>query len=156
MSWPRPAAPMTRLKGRVRKKKKENHSELTMPTASQQHTQYVPLEYFPVLLSHDLSIAIFNSTFNGPALVGISLARQLPVFWRLYLALLFYVYALTFPAEVKYIWRHKYQHSVILYICARYALVANVLYLLGIAKKLSTKVCLLYAYMDPWPDPIHT
>lgn len=52
------------------------------------------------------------------------------------IALLYYDYALTFPAEVKYVWGSKFRLSTVLYICCRYALIANVLYLLAIAKKL--------------------
>ncbi|KAF4566251.1 hypothetical protein EYR36_011667 [Pleurotus pulmonarius] len=52
------------------------------------------------------------------------------------LALLFFDYALTFPAEVKYIWGSKMRLSTFLYIFCRYALVANVLYLLAIANQL--------------------
>lgn len=52
------------------------------------------------------------------------------------LALLFYDYALTFPSEVKYIWGSKMRLSTFLYIFCRYALVANVLYLLAIANQL--------------------
>ncbi|KAF7419437.1 hypothetical protein PC9H_002027 [Pleurotus ostreatus] len=51
-------------------------------------------------------------------------------------ALLFYDYALTFPSEVKYIWGSKMRLSTFLYIFCRYALVANVLYLLAIANQL--------------------
>ncbi|THU80940.1 hypothetical protein K435DRAFT_694623, partial [Dendrothele bispora CBS 962.96] len=56
------------------------------------------------------------------------------------LALLFYDYVLTFPMEVKYIWGARYKHSVILYVCCRYALLANVLYLLAISGRLATRV----------------
>lgn len=52
------------------------------------------------------------------------------------IALLFYDYALTLPLEVKYIWGSKVRLSTILYIFCRYALVANVLYLLAIANRL--------------------
>lgn len=55
-------------------------------------------------------------------------------------ALLFYDYALTFPLELRYIWGEKYQHAVVPYIFCRYALLANVLYLLAIAGKLSARV----------------
>ncbi|VDB99865.1 unnamed protein product [Peniophora sp. CBMAI 1063] len=52
------------------------------------------------------------------------------------IALLYYDYALTFPHEVKYIWRgSKRRLLVFLYICCRYALLANVLYLLAISDK---------------------
>ncbi|KAJ7575395.1 hypothetical protein C8J56DRAFT_1007731 [Mycena floridula] len=52
------------------------------------------------------------------------------------LALLYYDYALTFPSEVKHMWRGKRSLSTILYVFCRYALVANLLYLLAIANKL--------------------
>ncbi|KZV72536.1 hypothetical protein PENSPDRAFT_352777 [Peniophora sp. CONT] len=53
------------------------------------------------------------------------------------IALLYYDYALTFPQEVKYIWRgSKKSLLVVLYVSCRYALLANVLYLLAIANKL--------------------
>ncbi|KAJ8523059.1 hypothetical protein ONZ45_g390 [Pleurotus djamor] len=52
------------------------------------------------------------------------------------LALLYYDYTLTFPMEVKYIWGQSFRLSTILYIFCRYALLANVLYLLAIANKL--------------------
>lgn len=55
-------------------------------------------------------------------------------------ALLFYDYALTFPSEVKYIWGSKMRLSTFLYIFCRYALVANVLYLLAIANQLKQGV----------------
>lgn len=52
------------------------------------------------------------------------------------IALLYYDYALTFPAEVKYIWGKKFRISTFLYICCRYALIANVLFLAAIANKI--------------------
>ncbi|KAJ6505059.1 hypothetical protein C8R45DRAFT_894491 [Mycena sanguinolenta] len=52
------------------------------------------------------------------------------------LALLYYAYALTFPREVQYIWNQKFRLSTALYIGCRYALIANILYLLAIADKL--------------------
>ncbi|TFY72518.1 hypothetical protein EVG20_g470 [Dentipellis fragilis] len=52
------------------------------------------------------------------------------------IALVYYDYALTFPAEIKYIWRAShFRMSTILYFFCRYALLGNVLYLLGIAGK---------------------
>ncbi|KAK7045076.1 hypothetical protein R3P38DRAFT_3177303 [Favolaschia claudopus] len=54
------------------------------------------------------------------------------------LALLYYDYALTFPREVKYIWQERFRVSTALYIGCRYALIANVLYLLAIANKLGS------------------
>ncbi|VDB87094.1 unnamed protein product [Peniophora sp. CBMAI 1063] len=53
------------------------------------------------------------------------------------LALLYYDYALTFPQEVRYIWKGRKRSLLIpLYIMCRYALLANVLYLLAIAHML--------------------
>ncbi|EIW79486.1 hypothetical protein CONPUDRAFT_58549, partial [Coniophora puteana RWD-64-598 SS2] len=49
------------------------------------------------------------------------------------IALVYYDYALTFPLEVKHIWQSRFRFSTILYICCRYALIANVIYLLAIA-----------------------
>ncbi|KAJ7901139.1 hypothetical protein B0H14DRAFT_2493470 [Mycena olivaceomarginata] len=54
------------------------------------------------------------------------------------LALLYYDFALTFPKEVKYIWKERFRLSTALYIGCRYALVANVLYLLAIAHRLGS------------------
>ncbi|KAK0189108.1 hypothetical protein F5146DRAFT_1205269 [Armillaria mellea] len=56
------------------------------------------------------------------------------------IALLYYDYVLTLPAEVKYIWGSKFRLSTILYLCCRYALVANVLYLLAIAGQLGARL----------------
>ncbi|KAJ7193588.1 hypothetical protein GGX14DRAFT_527784 [Mycena pura] len=55
-------------------------------------------------------------------------------------ALLYYDYVLTFQKEIRYIWGEKFRFSTALYICCRYALVANVLYLLAIADKLGSTV----------------
>ncbi|KAH8103441.1 hypothetical protein BXZ70DRAFT_730264 [Cristinia sonorae] len=52
------------------------------------------------------------------------------------IALIWYDYTLTFPMEVKYIWQRKFGVPTALYILCRYALVANILYLLDIAGKL--------------------
>jgi len=49
------------------------------------------------------------------------------------LALLWYDYALTFPMEVRYMWGTKFRLSTLLYILCRYALVANILYLIAAA-----------------------
>ncbi|KAJ6495509.1 hypothetical protein DFH09DRAFT_1265525 [Mycena vulgaris] len=54
------------------------------------------------------------------------------------LALLYYDFALTLPKEVRYIWQEKFRLSTALYICCRYALIANVLYLLAIANQLGS------------------
>ncbi|KAI0034806.1 hypothetical protein K488DRAFT_44733, partial [Vararia minispora EC-137] len=57
------------------------------------------------------------------------------------IVLLYYDYALTFPAEVKYLWQDKkfFKISTLLYALCRYALPANVLYLLAISKKLGSR-----------------
>lgn len=55
-------------------------------------------------------------------------------------ALLYYDYALTFPMEVKFVWKAKFRVSTFLYLCCRYALIANVIYLLAIAQKLNHRV----------------
>ncbi|KAM6488820.1 hypothetical protein JOM56_015730 [Amanita muscaria] len=47
------------------------------------------------------------------------------------LTLLYYDYTLTFLDEVKYIWGSKLSLSTFLYIGCRYALVANVVYILA-------------------------
>lgn len=41
---------------------------------------------------------------------------------------------------VKYIWRKKFNASTVLYICCRYALVANVVYLFALAGRLKEGV----------------
>ncbi|KAF7359891.1 hypothetical protein MVEN_00714800 [Mycena venus] len=66
------------------------------------------------------------------------------------LALLYYDYALTFPREVQYIWKQKFRLSTALYIGCRYALVANVLYLLAIANKLGHTVGFIVLLCDFW------
>ncbi|ETW79852.1 hypothetical protein HETIRDRAFT_322342, partial [Heterobasidion irregulare TC 32-1] len=56
------------------------------------------------------------------------------------IALLWYDYGLTFPEEVRYMWRSKeWKVSTFLYIFCRYALPANLLYLLAIANKLGSR-----------------
>ncbi|KAJ7103967.1 hypothetical protein B0H15DRAFT_766269, partial [Mycena belliarum] len=66
------------------------------------------------------------------------------------LALLYYDYALTFPKEVRYIWKERIRLSTLLYIGCRYALIANVLYLLAIAHKLGSTVRRLIPQCDVW------
>ncbi|KAJ7600522.1 hypothetical protein C8J56DRAFT_1156876, partial [Mycena floridula] len=53
------------------------------------------------------------------------------------IALLYFDYILTFGMEVKYVWRSRFRLSTILYVFCRYALVANILYLLAISNKLN-------------------
>ncbi|KIL57913.1 hypothetical protein M378DRAFT_357903 [Amanita muscaria Koide BX008] len=48
------------------------------------------------------------------------------------LALLYYDYALTFPDEKQYIWGSRFSLFTFLYIGCRYALVANIVFLLGV------------------------
>ncbi|KDQ25075.1 hypothetical protein PLEOSDRAFT_160904 [Pleurotus ostreatus PC15] len=72
------------------------------------------------------------------------------------LALLFYDYALTFPLEVKYIWGSKGRASTVLYIFCRYALVANVLYLLAIANRLKQGSVLFFGSPDGLTEPPHS
>ena len=56
-------------------------------------------------------------------------------------ALLYYDYALTFPSELKYVWqRNILQLSTVVYALCRYALLANVLFLLAIANLLGSQV----------------
>ncbi|KAF8998103.1 hypothetical protein BDQ17DRAFT_1362438 [Cyathus striatus] len=59
------------------------------------------------------------------------------------IALLYYDYFLTFPMEVKHIWQSKSRgwFLIFLYFCCRYALVANVLYLLAVTSNLNLRVC---------------
>ena len=65
-------------------------------------------------------------------------------------ALLYYDYILTFPSELKYIWKGGvFKVSTGLYIFYRYALLANVLYLLAISNKLGNKVCRSTSYPLP-------
>ncbi|KZT19847.1 hypothetical protein NEOLEDRAFT_1141458 [Neolentinus lepideus HHB14362 ss-1] len=54
------------------------------------------------------------------------------------LALLYYDYALTFAKEVKYIWGSRLRLSTVLYVCCRYALLANVLYVLAASGELQS------------------
>lgn len=63
------------------------------------------------------------------------------------IALLYYDYALTFPREVKYIWASRLRISTICYIFCRYALVANILYLLAVAGKLHASCNTWYKFI---------
>ncbi|KAI5888202.1 uncharacterized protein SCHCODRAFT_02636019 [Schizophyllum commune H4-8] len=51
-------------------------------------------------------------------------------------ALLYYDYTLTFADEKKLIWGRKLGLTTLLYVLCRYALVANVIYLLAISHKI--------------------
>ncbi|KAJ3827257.1 hypothetical protein F5880DRAFT_1504018 [Lentinula raphanica] len=64
-----------------------------------------------------------------------------------YQALIWYDYALTFPMEVQYFWTSKVRLSTFLYILCRYALLANVLYLLDIAGKLTDNCNTWYQFI---------
>ncbi|KAJ3986009.1 hypothetical protein F5890DRAFT_1385045, partial [Lentinula detonsa] len=50
--------------------------------------------------------------------------------------LLYYDWLLTIPEEVEYIWKARLSFSTVFYIFCRYALLANVLYLLEISNLL--------------------
>ncbi|KAF8981993.1 hypothetical protein BDQ17DRAFT_1193397, partial [Cyathus striatus] len=52
------------------------------------------------------------------------------------ITLLYYDYFLTFSKEVRYIWKAKFRLSTILYVFCRYAMVANVIYVLAISGKI--------------------
>jgi hypothetical protein len=54
--------------------------------------------------------------------------------------------------EVKYIWTSKFRTSTVLYIWCRYALAANIIYLLTIAKKLNIRVCISPFFCVPERD----
>ncbi|RDB27172.1 hypothetical protein Hypma_004584 [Hypsizygus marmoreus] len=56
------------------------------------------------------------------------------------IALLYYDYVLTFGMEAAYIWGQKFRFSTVLYVCCRYGLVANVIYLLTISNKITLSV----------------
>ncbi|KAJ3718934.1 hypothetical protein C8R42DRAFT_697329 [Lentinula raphanica] len=56
-------------------------------------------------------------------------------------------YTLTFPMEVQYFWTSKVRLSTFLYILCRYALLANVLYLLDIAGKLTDNCNTWYQFI---------
>ncbi|KAJ7321554.1 hypothetical protein DFH08DRAFT_712908, partial [Mycena albidolilacea] len=55
-------------------------------------------------------------------------------------ALLYYDFVLMLPKEIQYIWNQRFRLSTALYIGCRYALLANVLYLLAIEDKLGSTV----------------
>ncbi|KAJ3995609.1 hypothetical protein F5050DRAFT_1800086 [Lentinula boryana] len=56
-------------------------------------------------------------------------------------------YALTFPMEVQYLWTTKFRLSTFLYILCRYALLANTLYLVDIAGKLTENCNTWYQFI---------
>ncbi|KAF9457147.1 hypothetical protein BDZ94DRAFT_1314482 [Collybia nuda] len=55
------------------------------------------------------------------------------------IALLYYDYALTFGWEIGYIWGQRFRLSTVFYICTRYALIANILFLVSIIDKTSPR-----------------
>jgi hypothetical protein len=57
-------------------------------------------------------------------------------------------YALTFPMEVQYLWGTKFRFSTVLYVLCRYALLANILYLLDIAGKLTENCNTWYQFLS--------
>ncbi|KAJ3789805.1 hypothetical protein GGU10DRAFT_26054 [Lentinula aff. detonsa] len=63
------------------------------------------------------------------------------------IALIWYDYALTFPMEVEYLWTTKFRLSTFLYILCRYALLANTLYLVDIAGKLTENCNTWYQFI---------
>ncbi|KAJ7629072.1 hypothetical protein FB45DRAFT_1059680 [Roridomyces roridus] len=80
------------------------------------------------------------STLSSPALMSAAAHTHFLQFNLQYssLALLYYDFALTLPKEVKYMWRQPFRFTTALYIGCRYALVANLLYLLAISGKLGS------------------
>jgi hypothetical protein len=70
-------------------------------------------------------------------------------------ALLYFDYALTFGMEVRYIWRQKFRFTTIMYYFCRYALVANIMYILNSTgyihseKVRSSIALLLSSFTDP-------
>ncbi|KAI0692516.1 hypothetical protein BC835DRAFT_51765 [Cytidiella melzeri] len=65
------------------------------------------------------------------------------------IALLYWDYVLTLQHEIQYLWTRKSLHrlSTALYILCRYALVANVLYLLAVAGKLGSSCNTWYKFI---------
>ncbi|KAJ3846694.1 hypothetical protein EV368DRAFT_88651 [Lentinula lateritia] len=59
------------------------------------------------------------------------------------LAFLYYDYGLTFDEEVEHIWGMNFSSSTLLYILCRYAMLANLLYLLAHLNKLGLRVSAL-------------
>ncbi|KAF9077970.1 hypothetical protein BDP27DRAFT_1441303 [Rhodocollybia butyracea] len=63
------------------------------------------------------------------------------------IALIWYDYALTFPMEVQYLWTSKIRLSTFLYVLCRYALLANILYLLAISGELTENCNTWYQFI---------
>ncbi|KAF9457146.1 hypothetical protein BDZ94DRAFT_264615 [Collybia nuda] len=56
------------------------------------------------------------------------------------IALVYHDYALTFGWEIKYIWGERFRPSTLFYICTRYSLFANILFLVSIIDKTSPQL----------------
>ncbi|TEB33534.1 hypothetical protein FA13DRAFT_1571069, partial [Coprinellus micaceus] len=52
------------------------------------------------------------------------------------ITLIYYDFILTFEREVKYIWRRPWSWAMLLVVCCRYSLIANVIFALGLVNKL--------------------
>ncbi|KAJ3986299.1 hypothetical protein F5890DRAFT_1407695, partial [Lentinula detonsa] len=66
------------------------------------------------------------------------------------IVLLYYDWLLTFPEEVEYVWKARLSKSTVYYVFCRYALVANVLYLLEISNILGSRVRYYLLTCDNW------
>ncbi|KAG2018546.1 hypothetical protein CC2G_007975 [Coprinopsis cinerea AmutBmut pab1-1] len=81
------------------------------------------------------------STLHGPDIAALIQSAQSQR--RTYsvqfcsLALLYYDYSLTFRDEVNYIWKNPWRLSTLLYIFCRYALAANLIYVLAISSEIT-------------------
>ncbi|KAJ3760225.1 hypothetical protein EV360DRAFT_40256, partial [Lentinula raphanica] len=64
------------------------------------------------------------------------------------LALLYYDYSLTFAEEIEYIWGMRFSSSTLLYILCRYAMLANLLYLLAHLDKIGLRLNIVSC--DTW------
>lgn len=64
-------------------------------------------------------------------------------------ALVYWDYVLTLRNEIQYMWTKQSVHrlSTLLYICCRYALLANILYLLAISNKLGSSCNTWYKFI---------
>ncbi|KAI0759360.1 hypothetical protein BC629DRAFT_1657167 [Irpex lacteus] len=65
------------------------------------------------------------------------------------IALVYWDYVLTLRYEIQYMWTKRSVHrlSTLLYICCRYALLANILYLLAISNKLGSSCNTWYKFI---------
>lgn len=64
-------------------------------------------------------------------------------------AMLYYDYMLTFPDELRYVWRldSLKRVSTLLYVCCRYAIPGNLLYLLAVAGTLGGECNTWYRFV---------